>query len=71
MALPDQWRAAVPSLNDCPRTAPPPDPLRGGWKESESVAGLRRKHRLEWVGTAGWFASDDAISQRRVQAAGR
>ncbi len=60
MALPDQWRATVPSVDDCSRTAPPPDPLRGGWNASESVAGFRRNHRLEWIGIAGWFASEYA-----------
>ena len=41
-----------------PRHCPPP--LRGGWNASESMAGLRRNHRLEWIGIAGCFASEYA-----------
>ena len=52
----------MPSVNDCSRTASPPNPIRGGWNASESVAGFRRNHRLEWIGIAGWFASEYAAS---------
>ena len=51
----------MPSVNDCSRTASPPNPIKGGWNASESVAGFRRNHRLEWIGIAGWFASEYAM----------
>jgi hypothetical protein len=40
---------SVPSVDDCPRTAP--SPLSGGgWLRSEPVAGMRRNHRLPCSG---------------------
>ena len=60
MALPGLLGITVPSVDDCSRTAPLPAPLRGGWNGSESVAGVRRNHRLEWIGIAGCFASEYA-----------
>jgi len=60
MALPELLESTVPSVDGCSRTAPPPAPLRGGWNASESVAGFRRNHRLEWIGIIGCFASEYA-----------
>ena len=57
MALPDQWRATVPSVNDCSRTVPPPDPLR--------VAGMHRNQWLASVGITGWNGSESPADLRR------
>ena len=51
---------AVPSVDDCSRTAPSPAPLRAGWNASESGAGFDRNHRLVCVGLAGWHPSEYA-----------
>src|ERR1700755_3294043 len=54
---------ALPLLGEaaCPRwpTALRP-PRRGGWLASESVAALRRNHRLASIGITGCFASERA-----------
>ncbi len=48
--LGDPWRATVPSVNDCSRTAPLPTLIRGDWDASELLAGLRQNHWLLCVG---------------------
>ena len=56
MALPDHWRATVPSVDDCSRTAPPP-PSR--------VAGIDRNQWLAWPGITGWNGSESVAGLRR------
>ena len=53
----DHWRATVPSVDHCSRTAPTPTPQGWlewigitGWLASESPAGMDRNHRLTCVG---------------------
>jgi len=60
----DSWRDTVPSVNDCSRTAPPPDP--------SGVAGMRRNQWLASVGITGWNGSESPAGLRRnTQIGGR